>query len=311
MIIGRSGNERNKLVEAVNLAWHEEEAAVYDGRHPEILEAERVRWRQIAGGVSALKRKRGSIAVLDFGTGTGFVPRQLAPVLDESDSFVITDLSPAMLERARANLAADGFRAKLMALVGPAEGLDLGPASFDVVTMNSVVHHFPEVPAALAAADRALKPGGLMVIAHEPNSRHFSHFVVGTLDRVFRSLRHWRAARRDAESATADPFVAAVNRRLIERGAIRAPMTAEEMESLVDIHSPTAGRRVRPERGFDPLALVAEHLQNYRVESLLTYQHFGKVNVSKSWLLRPLAALVERLWPLEGALFTIILRKPE
>lgn len=82
------------FVEAVNLAYHEEEAVLYDGRHPEIMEAERGRWRLIAEAVAKLKRERGAITVLDLGTGTGFVPRQLSDVLDGGDSFVVSDLSP-------------------------------------------------------------------------------------------------------------------------------------------------------------------------------------------------------------------------
>lgn len=299
------------FVEAVNLAYHEEEAALYDGRHPEIMEAEQGRWRLITESVTALKRARGSISILDLGTGTGFVPRQLATALNAGDSFIVSDLSPTMLDKAEANLRADGFRPQLRRVIGPAESLGLPAASVDVVTMNSVVHHFPDVTAVLVAADRVLKPGGLMIIAHEPNARHFRHLVIGTLDRLLRLARQLRHPLAWLSGSVGDPFIDRVNRRLIDRRVIAKPLTAEEIESIVDIHSPTAGRTVQLGRGFDSKRLVEKNLAGYKIERLLTYQHFGKIDLRKISWLRSFVDWVERTWPLEGALFMMILRKPE
>lgn len=296
-------------VEAINLAYHEEEAALYDGRHPEILKEEQSRWANTASAIAGLKRERGSITLLDLGTGTGFVPRQLSATLDERDTFIITDLSPTMLERAEANLKAEGFRPRLRSIIGPAEKLTLEQLSVDVVTMNSVVHHFPDVDAVFRVADRALCHGGLMIVSHEPNIRHFRHPIVGRLDRLFRLLRRVRNWRSVVGGGSGDPFIDRVNARLIARGVATKPLSPEEMESTVDIHSPTAGRIVRADRGFDPAGLVEHLLPGYAIEHLVTYNHFGKVNPHKSRWLRPLAELVERRWPQEGGLFTMVLKK--
>ena len=301
----------SEFVEAINLAYHEEEAALYDGRHPEILEEERGRWKFVGEIVAALKRERGTLMLLDLGTGTGFVPRQLGSALEKDDAFIITDLSPTMLERAAANLHADGFRPHLRQMVGPAEKLDVPTSSVDVVTMNSVVHHFPDVDTVFRAADRALKPGGVMVVAHEPNLRHFRHPIVGRADRLFRFLNRLRNWRSRLHGGSGDPFIDRVNVRLLERGIVTKALSADEIQSVVDIHSPTAGGMVRADRGFDPAGLANRLLPGYEILRLVTYQHFGKVNLRKSRLLRPVAAFVERVWPLEGSLFTMVLKKPE
>ncbi len=300
------------FIEAVNLAYHEEEAAAYDGRHPEIFQEEVRRWDRVREAVAGLKRRLGRpIRLLDIGTGTGFVPRQLAPVLSPEDESVLTDMSPAMLDRCRQALAEARFPAKTTYVVGAASSLEADPVSFDVVTMNSVVHHFPDPAAVFRGVDRALRPGGLVVISHEPNALHFRHPIVGSLDRSLRLLRSLRGLLRGADSGSGNPFIDRVNQRLIAAGIVSAPLSAEKIESVVDIHSPTAGRTVRSERGFAPLKLAAESFSGYAVRLLLTYQHFGKVHLEKMKALAPVTSWIERTWPDAGALFLLILQKPE
>lgn len=84
----------------------------------------------------------------------------------------------------------------------------------------------------------------------------------------------------------------------------------EDIERVVDVHSPTAGRSLRYGLGFDPLLLDLVPFKGYRREMLVTYQHFGKVNLMKSPLTAPFQRWVEATWPLDGALFMVMLRKP-
>jgi len=299
-----------EFVRAVNLAYHEEEAADYDSRHPEIFTDELGHWKRIAEKVVALKSSlKQPIKIVDLGSGTGFVPLRLAAALDAGDEVILTDLSPTMLDRARESLAAAGFRPRTSYLVAGAESLDLAPGSADVVTMNSFIHHLPSPEKVFSAIDRMLRPGGLIVIAHEPNLLHFRHPVVGSLDRLIRFLRKSRSRRR-RPTPTANSFIDRVNARLIGNGVIARPLSAEEMESTVDIQSPTAGRTVNASRGFDPFALARRSFPGYAIVDVETYRHLGKLDVAKRpWLVQIQRAL-EKLWPNAGAMFLIILRKP-
>jgi len=301
-----------EFVRAVNLAYHEEEAADYDSRHPEIFSDELGRWRRVAERIGALKASLGRpIKIVDLGSGTGFVPLRLASVLESADEVVLTDLSPTMLMRARESLAAAGFKPRATFLEGSAESLAVTPGSVDAVTMNSVVHHFPSPEAVFSAVDRMLKPGGLVIIAHEPNLLHFRHPVVGSLDRLIRFLRALKSARFRSAEASSNPFIGRVNARLLEKGVVKEPLSAEKIEAIVDIHSPTAGRTVDAARGFDPRGLAARSFPGYALAHLETYRHFGKLDVVKRPRLARLQREMERLWPEAGALFLLVLEKPK
>ncbi len=298
-----------EFVEKVNLAYHEEEAALYDGRHPEIMNDELARWGRVAEAVAALKRERKSLTVLDLGTGTGFVPERLASTLDAEDDCILTDLSPAMMAHARKRLV--GFPARLREVIGPADRLDLRDGCADVVTMNSVVHHFPSTDAVFARVNAWLKPGGLVIIAHEPNALHYRNRIVLGLDRMFRWQRKMRDRLNGIGDSSGDPFIDAVNKRLVADGTLKEPMRAEEIESITDIHSPTAGRSIQAERGFDPHEIARSAFKGYAVETFETYRFFGKADPGKLAFLRPLVGAVERAWPDAGAMFILILKKPE
>ncbi len=297
------------IVRAVNLAYHEEEAEAYDVRHPEIFKDELGHWRRISEEIGRLKAARGRpVRILDVGSGTGFVPMRLAPILDAQDEMILTDLSPAMLTQAGRALQAAKFPARVVSCLSDAEALPQPSGSIDVVTMNSVAHHLPSPEAVFRSVDRLLAPGGLLVIAHEPNLRHFRHPLVGTLDRAIRFLRALKSRRFAA--AGPNPFIDRVNARLLAAGTLRRPLSAQRIESIVDIHSPTAGRVVDAGRGFDPRALAAASFPGYAIVRLETYRHLGKVDAAGRPWLRRLERALERRCPDAGALFLLILKKP-
>jgi ubiquinone/menaquinone biosynthesis C-methylase UbiE len=300
-------SDSRAFIEALNLAYHEEEAAEYDGRHPEIFRDEAQRWEKIRQIAAEAKTKLGHpLTLLDVGTGTGFVPMRLLPIFSSDDRLILTDLTPAMLEKAKAALAAAGCLARVETIVTAADAIDVAPWTIDVMTMNSVLHHLPDPEKFFGLADRLLASGGLLVVSHEPNIRHFHHPVVGTLDRLARARDRFRRFLRPVPEP---PFIARVNARLIGRGVIRKPLPMSEIQRVVDIHSPTAGGDVDAGRGFDPRRLSGP-VGRYRLEWSETYRHFGKANPAKWQILAPFARWIERTWPDAGALFTVILRKP-
>jgi arsenite methyltransferase len=107
--------------------------------------------------------KRGEI-VLDLGSGAGFdsilAMRQVGP----TGRVIGVDMTPAMLEKARANAAIVGHN-QLEFREGLLEDLPVGDESVDVIISNGVLNLTPDKEKALAEAFRALKPGGRLQFA--------------------------------------------------------------------------------------------------------------------------------------------------
>jgi SAM-dependent methyltransferase len=107
-----------------------------------------------------------SDSVLDACCGRGFLGEYL---LRLGAAVTFTDLSEAQL----ASLAARVPRGDTRASFTRADLLRLPFAdrTFDKVVGNSFLHHLPDVPAALEEMRRILKPGGSLILLHEPSIR--------------------------------------------------------------------------------------------------------------------------------------------
>jgi SAM-dependent methyltransferase len=106
--------------------------------------------------------------VLDAACGTGFLAYHLLARITPA-SLTLADISTAELEAARM-LLASGLRAPadLRAIACDLTATPFEDASFDVVVGNSFLHHFPSVPALLLELRRILRPGGRLIVLHEP-----------------------------------------------------------------------------------------------------------------------------------------------
>jgi ubiquinone/menaquinone biosynthesis C-methylase UbiE len=125
--------------------------------------------------------------LLDVGGGTG----NYAAALRETDDFdpVVLDASEAMVERATAK--------GLAAIAGEAEKLPFRAASFDAVTMISMLHQVVGWQQALAEAKRVLVPGGRLAV--KVFTRENLRSTAWVFD-YFPSAREWT----DAEHQSAD-----------------------------------------------------------------------------------------------------------
>jgi SAM-dependent methyltransferase len=98
--------------------------------------------------------------VLDIACGTGIVARLARARAGDGATVVGVDVSPAMLEVARAIGASIAWRE------GSALELPVAPTEvFDVVTCQQGLQFFPHRPAAVAEMRRVLAPGGRLGVA--------------------------------------------------------------------------------------------------------------------------------------------------
>jgi ubiquinone/menaquinone biosynthesis C-methylase UbiE len=80
-----------------------------------------------------------------------------------------SDIAIGMVKRARKRALAEGHDANSIFVVCDAEQLPCRDQSLDAVLIVGALHHLPSPERFFAAAKRALKPGGLLIIGFEPN----------------------------------------------------------------------------------------------------------------------------------------------
>ena len=107
--------------------------------------------------------------VLDVGCGQGI---DLVRYARAGAHATGVDLTPRHVEIASMHLSA--LRLPGSATVSDAEHLPFPDGSFDVASSNGVLHHTPDMPAALSEIRRVLRPGGrATIIVYNRNSLHY------------------------------------------------------------------------------------------------------------------------------------------
>ena len=103
-------------------------------------------------------------AVLDIGCGAGVDSLVAAHLVGAGGRVVGLDVTPAMVERARASLSRLDL-ANVTFEVGEAEALPFPDNDFDAVISNGVFNLTLDKEKALQEAHRVLKPGGRLMLA--------------------------------------------------------------------------------------------------------------------------------------------------
>jgi len=137
--------------------------ALARGMQPALLE--------LADRVLRLAAPQPGETLLDVGTGDGLVAfRALAQVGPGLQAW-LSDISPALLDHARARATALGVADQCRFVCASADQLNALPdASVDIVTTRSVLAYVQDKDRALAEFFRVLRPGGRMALA-EPLMR--------------------------------------------------------------------------------------------------------------------------------------------
>jgi arsenite methyltransferase len=102
--------------------------------------------------------------VLDLGSGPGLDALLAAKQVGPAGHVIGVDMTPEMLERARATVARAGV-AHVEFREGRLEALPVADASVDAVTSNCVINLVPDKAAVFREVARVLRPGGRAVIA--------------------------------------------------------------------------------------------------------------------------------------------------
>jgi ubiquinone/menaquinone biosynthesis C-methylase UbiE len=148
------------------------------------------------------------------------------------------DLTPRHVELARAHVAALGLEATIVE--GDAEHLPFPGESFDWVSSNGVLHHTPDMPAALREIRRVLRPGGtLRLTVYNRNSMHY--WVDQVLARGIVEGKLFR-----------ERSMAGVLSTSVEHTSIGA-------RPLVNVYSPKQVRAILSDAGFSRITTSVDH----------------------------------------------------
>lgn len=172
-------------------------------------------------------RSAAGLAVLDVGCGQGIDVVQYARAGADVTGI---DLTPRHVELAREHVDALGLTATIA--LGDAEQLRFGDRTFDRVSSNGVLHHTPDIDAALREIHRVLKPGGeARVLVYNRRSFHYWLFQV------------WHQGIRNRQLFS-EGSMAGVLSRGVERSSIGA-------RPLVRVFSPRQVTRMLRAAGFE------------------------------------------------------------
>jgi SAM-dependent methyltransferase len=230
-------------IKDANLRYHDAAAADYDSKWgidfgPIGQEQVRAKVAKALGGwpESAFGE------ALEIGSGTGYFSLNLLQ-LGLIGRLVATDISPGMLGELAATAERLGLDLETEAT--DAERLPFEDECFDLVFGHAVLHHLPDLPAALAEFRRVLRPGGTLAFCGEP-SRY------GDL----------LAAVPKRGAALVAPLWRLLLRASARRGDPAQREDGHQLEPEVDVHAfapGTLGGMLR-EAGFEDVRIRGEEL---------------------------------------------------
>jgi SAM-dependent methyltransferase len=188
-----------------------------------------------------------------------------------------------------------------------------------------VLHHISDLESFFEEIYRVLRPGGIIIISHEPNQEFFRSFKLLFIYRfislifnptqffidLFRMLNIFNFFIKPMEIFSKkikrhNVIISKINQHLLNENIITHPLTDSQIYNIIDIHSPTAGG-LDLSRGLDPQKIIEKYLSSYQTISLKTYNHLFKS--SRIHFLKSLNEWLEKKYPLMGSKFQLVVKK--
>ena len=287
-----------KLVNRINELFHDMEEDDYNTTHPEIFTLEKENWDGIIE--KHIKGKEFN-NIIDYGCGTGFVPLTISPHLNIKGSYYLCDISEKKLEIAKKSLSKFP---KIQYRFVKTESIrvDLPDDSLDLITLNSVLHHLPNYPEALAEFQRLLRPGGILMIVHEPNRLFARNILIRFLNIVFNPRQfafdfliktnlYDRVVKYRPQSRF-KKIGEEINKTLVVENILHKPLLLSQIFQLIDVHVFTGG--------FDPFEIHRKYLANFQSVDYRTYFYLERSNKLD---------FLNKLFPKSGSEFYAIWQK--
>ncbi len=133
------------------------------------------------GNPLALADLREGETVVDLGSGAGFDCFLAARAVGAAGRVIGVDMTPEMIERARAN-AAKGGLANVEFRLGEIEHLPVADASADAIISNCVINLSTDKPQVFREALRVLKAGGRLMVSDIVLLRPLPESVRGSVE---------------------------------------------------------------------------------------------------------------------------------
>jgi SAM-dependent methyltransferase len=162
-----SPNAAPERIKDANVRYHDAAAGEYDSKWG--IDFGPLGQEQVRGKVEkALGRwpDRPFGDALEIGSGTGYFSLNLVQ-LGLIERLVATDISPGMLAELRSTAGALGLHVRTETT--DAERLPFDDGTFDLAFGHAVLHHLPDLGAALTELHRVLRPGGTLAFCGEPS----------------------------------------------------------------------------------------------------------------------------------------------
>lgn len=306
----KNGISFDDFVKKINEIYFNLEPEAYDEKHPEIKKFEVERWDGIA---KKFFKSDKSLRVLDLGCGSGFVADHVCQHLKREDIFTFADISGEMLVYCE-NRFKNKFQCSLEFKKLISDTLDFPNEKFDLVTMNSVLHHIPDTEKVLREVDRVLKKGGKLIIAHEVNRDFFRNKILWTNYRLLRLFSKRGAlvesifkhagltgfyGRNFKKSGLSyyDELYDRVNKELLEEKMITKPLSPSKMGLLLETYSSI---------GFD-VDQLAKCTPSLALVEKKTYNHLN--DNPTFWLSKLYEKMLAKIFPNSGKSFIAIFQK--
>ena len=280
----------------VNDAYHTVESEHYDRLHASMFMSLEKIWTRLLHHLPDAPER---LDVLDVGSGTGLVGRILNRLVPERiGSLTCVEPNRAMIEQAR--LKSNTWLFPVNHVNGELSVLPNGHR-FDVVTINSVLHHIVDLNRFLGSLSEYVKPGGVLLTAQDPcrdavrdpvaRQRRDSLATRRWLDPAWFGKAVWRRLGRLIFNRVGKVSLEdKVNDILIKKGVMSQPLAMASIYAVTDVHVPNQPGNIG--NGID-VGAMERTLSSFNLAETFTYQFFGAELEYLTFFQR---RLEQRLW---------------